>query len=167
MILPVVAPAGTVAVILMSETTVNDVAITPLNFTMVAPVKFVPLIVTSVPTGPEVRREARDRRRVPEGTVKFVALVPVPEVVVTEIGPVVAPAGTLAFTLVADLNTNPVPVTPLNFTTADAVKFVPLIVTSVPTAPEVGVKLVIVGRGPEVTVKEVAESAGSTRGPRP
>ncbi len=79
--------------------------------------------------------------------MKFVALVPVPEAVVTEIGPVVAPAGTLAFTLVGDTNTNPVPVSPLNWTSADAVKFVPVIVTSVPTGPEVGVKLVIVGRG--------------------
>ncbi len=45
---------------------------------------------------------------------------------------------------------------PLNWTSADAVKFVPVIVTSVPTGPEVGVKLVIVGRDPEVTVKFVA-----------
>ena len=40
-------------------------------------------------------------------TVKFVALVAVPAVV-EQIGPVVAPAGTIAFTLMADLNMNPV-----------------------------------------------------------
>src|SRR5437660_6079760 len=50
---PVVAPAGTVARIAVSEVTVK-VALTPLNDTDVAPVKFVPLIVTLVPTGPLV-----------------------------------------------------------------------------------------------------------------
>lgn len=50
---PVVAPVGTVAVILVAELTMK-VAVTPLNLTEVAPVKFVPLIVTVVPTGPDV-----------------------------------------------------------------------------------------------------------------
>src|SRR5207237_5289330 len=50
---PVVVPAGTVARIVVSEVTVK-VALTPLNDTDVAPVKFVPLIVTLVPTGPLV-----------------------------------------------------------------------------------------------------------------
>ena len=99
--------------------------------------------------------------------MKFVVLVAVPPGVVTEIGPVVAPAGTLAFTLIEDLNTNPVPVTPLNFTTADAVKFVPLTVTIVPAGPEVGEKLVIVGVGPppEGTVKFVVARDRCLRGP--
>ena len=68
----------------------------------------------------------------PEGTVKFVALVAEPAAVVTETGPVVASVGTFAFTLVADLSTNPVTVAPLNSTMAAAVKFVPMITTSVP-----------------------------------
>ena len=50
---PVVAPAGTVAVIWVSEVTVN-VAVVPLNFTAVAPVKPLPVMVTGVPDGPEV-----------------------------------------------------------------------------------------------------------------
>ena len=50
---PVVAPAGTGAVIAVAEVTVN-VALTLLNLTAVAPVKFVPLIATLVPTGPLV-----------------------------------------------------------------------------------------------------------------
>lgn len=37
---------------MVAETTVNAVALTPLNFTAVAPVKFVPVRVTTVPTGP-------------------------------------------------------------------------------------------------------------------
>ena len=44
---PVVAPAGTVAVIWVSEVTVN-VAVVPLNFTAVAPVKPLPVMVTEV-----------------------------------------------------------------------------------------------------------------------
>ena len=46
---PVVAPAGTVAWIAVSEVTVK-VAPKPLNATAEAPVKLVPLIVTNVPT---------------------------------------------------------------------------------------------------------------------
>jgi hypothetical protein len=51
---PLVAPVGTVAVTCVAELTVNDVADVPLNFTAVAPVKPVPVIVTDVPTGPLV-----------------------------------------------------------------------------------------------------------------
>lgn len=136
-----------------------NVAFTPANFTTVAPARPVPLIVTEVPTGPDEGEKLVIVGRPEDGTTKFVALVPVPSVVVTEIGPVVAPAGTFAFTLVGDLYTKLVPVTPLNFTTADVVKFVPLTVMSVPTGPDVGEKLVIVGAGPdpEVTWNEAAE----------
>ena len=47
------APPGTVAVICVELTKVNE-ALAKLKRTAVAPVKFVPLIVTSVPTGPLV-----------------------------------------------------------------------------------------------------------------
>ena len=70
------------------------VALTLLNLTAVAPVKFVPLIVTLVPTGPPV-----GVKLVIVGgltTVKLLALVAVPPGVVTLSGPVVAPAGTVA-----------------------------------------------------------------------
>src|SRR6266480_4799678 len=49
---PVVAPAGTVACIAVVEVTVKLVALTPLNVTDVAPMNFVPVIVTVLPTGP-------------------------------------------------------------------------------------------------------------------
>ena len=65
------------------------VAFTPLNATAVAPVKFVPVIVTLVPTGPLV-----GAKLVIVGagtTVKLLALVAVPPGVVTLTGPVVAP----------------------------------------------------------------------------
>ena len=55
--LPVVAPAGTTATIDAALQLVMDVARIPLNLTVlvncVAP-KFVPVIVTDVPTGPDV-----------------------------------------------------------------------------------------------------------------
>jgi len=69
-------------------------ALTPLKITAVAPVKFVPLMVTLVPSGPAV-----GEKLVIVGaltTVKLFALVAVPPGVVTLTGPVVAPAGTVA-----------------------------------------------------------------------
>ena len=50
-ILPVVAPEGTIAVMLEYESMVKDAEV-PLNLTSVAPVKAEPVIVTVVPTGP-------------------------------------------------------------------------------------------------------------------
>ena len=70
------------------------IALLPLNVTAVAPVKFVPVIVTLAPTGPLV-----GVMLVIVGagmTVKLVALAAVPPGVVTRTGPVVAPAGTVA-----------------------------------------------------------------------
>jgi hypothetical protein len=53
-IAPEVAPEGTVADSWVALVTENTAATVPLNFTEVAPVKFDPLTVTWVPTGPEV-----------------------------------------------------------------------------------------------------------------
>ena len=47
---PLVAPVGTVAAMAVAELT-KKLALTPLKVTAVAPVKFVPLIVTVVMTG--------------------------------------------------------------------------------------------------------------------
>jgi hypothetical protein len=87
-------------------------------------------------------------------TVKSVALVAVPEGVVTVIFPVVAPVGTVAVIFVAEFTVN-VAVVPLNLTEVAPVKFVPVIVTEVPTGPKVGVNEVIVGAPAVVTVKLV------------
>src|SRR4051794_31393110 len=51
LIAPVAAPAGTVAVICVPETTVNPAG-EPANRTAVAPPRFVPVIVTTVDSGP-------------------------------------------------------------------------------------------------------------------
>ncbi len=70
------------------------IALVAPNRTAVAPVKFVPLIVTLVPAGPRL-----GVKLVIVGgltTVKLLALFVVPPGVVTLIGPLEAPAGTAA-----------------------------------------------------------------------
>jgi hypothetical protein len=143
---PVVAPAGTVAWIAVAEVTVK-LAFTPLNATAVAPVKFVPLIVTLVPAGPLVGVKLAI---VGGGTtVNALLLVAVPPGVVTLSGPVVAPAGTVAWIDVAEV-TEKLALTVLNATVVAPAKFAPLIVTLVPTGPLTGAKLAIVGGGTTV-----------------
>src|ERR1700733_5728215 len=53
LIVPVFAPLGTFTVICVAVS-LAIVAFTPSNVTRVAPERFVPLIVTTAPTGPEV-----------------------------------------------------------------------------------------------------------------
>jgi hypothetical protein len=52
-ITPEVAPAGTIAAICVSETTVKF-ALVPLKVTLVTALKLLPVIVTLVPEGPSV-----------------------------------------------------------------------------------------------------------------
>jgi len=90
---PVVAPAGTVAVICVGELTLKT-AMRPLKRTSVAPVKLAPMIVTVPPTALPV-----GTKLVMAGaaeTVKLAVLAAVPLAVVTLIGPVAAPVGTVA-----------------------------------------------------------------------
>jgi hypothetical protein len=136
---PVVAPLGTVAEIFVAEVTLNEAA-TPLNLTEVAPVKFVPLMATTVPTFPLVG----DSPVIVAGTQNHVELVTVPLEVVTVIGPLVADLGTEVAIVLDDLTVNVAEV-PLNFTAVAPVKLAPLIVTAVLTAPLLGVKLEIAG----------------------
>ena len=70
-------------------------ALVPLNVTPVAPVKFVPLIVTLAPTAPLVGVKLVIVGPLAD-TVKVLALVAVPAGVVTLTSPVVAPVGTVA-----------------------------------------------------------------------
>jgi hypothetical protein len=142
---------GTVAVICVAEFTVNVVAATLLNVTAVAPVRFVPVITTDVPTGPNV---GVNDVIVGAAIVKFVRLDPVPPGVVTLIGPVVAVVGTVAVICVAEFTVNVVAATLLNVTAVAPVKFVPVITTDVPTGPDVGVNEVIVGQVELVTTSK-------------
>ncbi len=149
---PVVAPLGTEAMICVGEVTEKVDAATLLNLTAVTPTKLVPLMVTMVPTGPDVGEN--DVMVGTPITVKSVELVPVPLALVTEIGPVVAPVGTVAVIWVTEFTANGAAL-PLNFTPVTPMKFVPVIVTEVPTRPLVGVNEVMVGAPAAVTVKFV------------
>jgi hypothetical protein len=152
---PVVAPAGTGTAMLVALQLVG-VAVVPLKLTALVPwvaPKFAPEIVTTVPKTPDV-----GLRLVMLGvgavTVKLTPLLAAPPTVTTTF-PVVAPAGTAATMLVA-LQLVGVAAVPLNFTVlvpCVAPKFAPLMVTEVPTRPEAGFKLVMLGAGGVVTVK--------------
>src|SRR6476646_5057443 len=108
---PVMAPPGTVVAIDPELLTVNAAALPP-NETAVAPVKFVPEIVTPVPIPPKV-----GAKEVMAGvTVKRVVVFKGPPLgVVMEIGPVVAPAGTVVVIVPGGPCVNPA-ATPLNET---------------------------------------------------
>ena len=72
------------------------------------------------------------------------ANVPVPDAVVTETVPE-APAPTVALMLVALTTVNVVAAVPPKLTAVAPVKFVPVILTTCPVLPDVGVNDVIVG----------------------
>jgi hypothetical protein len=154
LILPVTAPTGTVAVIWVAELTAKLVAPTPPNRTAVAPVKLVPVIVTTVPARPLVGVNDVIVGATPV-TVKFVALVAVPPGVVTVIRPVVAPDGTfVSIRVPGEFTVNEVTRTPLNRTWVAPPNPRPLILTEAPIGPLVGENDVI--EGAVVTVKFVA-----------
>ena len=146
--LPVVAPVGTVAVICVAEFTVN-VAVVPLNVTLVAPVRLVPVIATVVMAVPLV-----GLRVLSAGsgavTMKGKPLLG-PLSVVTTTLPVVAPAGTLVVICVAEFTVN-VAVVPLSVTPVAPARLAPVSTTVVPAVPAVGLSALMVGAG-VVTVK--------------
>jgi len=130
---PVGAPKGTVAVTVPELLTVNIAALPP-NETAVAPVKFVPVIVTPVPTGPVT------------GAKELMAGVIVKRVVVTIdpllgvvmlMRPVLAPAGTVVVIVPGGASVKAA-ATPLKETAVAPVNAVPVIVTLVPTGPKIG-----------------------------
>jgi hypothetical protein len=78
-------------------------------------------------------------------TVNDGVLIARPPGVVTLIGPVVAPAGTVAVSCVAELAVNVAAATPLNVTDVAPVKLLPCTVTTVPGEPVVGTNFLIAG----------------------
>jgi hypothetical protein len=118
---PDVAPPGTTVVILPSVTSANDATAVLLNLTVVTPKKPEPKIETLVPAVPLCGLNPVILGTVGVTTVKLVALVSVPEGVVTEILPDRAPFGTNAVICVSELSENDASV-PLNFTWFTPVK---------------------------------------------
>jgi hypothetical protein len=108
-------------------------------------------MVTAVPGGPLMGDTLAINGLV---TVKSVLVVTVPPAVVTAIGPVVAAVGTPVMIVVA-VTLLIVAGTPCTNTVDVGPKLVPMMVTSVPTGPLVGVKLEIVGGGGTKTVSSV------------
>jgi hypothetical protein len=77
------------------------------------------------------------------GTVKFTALLATPLTVTTTL-PVVAPIGT-GTTIVVELELVTVEIVLLKVTVGKNPKFVPVIVTTVPIPPDVGLRLTMFG----------------------
>ena len=152
--LPVVAPLGTGTTMLVALQFVGD-AVVPLNVTVLVPCvepKLVPVMVTEVPTSPEVGLRLL---MLGEGvvTVKLTPLLATPPTVTTTL-PVVAPLGTGTTMLVALQLVGDAAVL-LNVTVLVPCvepKLVPAMVTEVPTSPEVGLRLLMLGED-VVTVK--------------
>ncbi len=153
--LPVVAPVGTVAVMLVAVQLVIVVALVPLNFTLPVPCdgpKFDPAITIEDPMAPVLG--VSDVMLGAEVTVNVTPLLATPPAAVTTTLPVVAPVGTVAVMLVAAQLVIVVALVPLNFTLPlprDGPKFDPAITIDDPTAPVFGVSVVMLGAG--VTVK--------------
>jgi hypothetical protein len=140
---PVVAPVGT-DVAMLDEVQLVVVAGVPLNVTVPEDPKLVPVMVTAVPAGPDV-----GFRLVMEGggadavTVKFTPLLATPPTVTTTF-PVMAPVGT-DVAMLDEVQLVVVASVPLNITVPEDPKLVPVIVTAVPTIPDVGFRLVMLG----------------------
>src|SRR5438270_925596 len=136
---------------LVSESTVTVVATPPLKATAFAPVKLMPVSSTDVPDTPLLGAN----ELITGAGTKFVGLVPTPVEAVTVIGPIVALVGTWTVIKVALQLEAAAASTPLNLTVLVpwlAPKFVPVMLTTVPTTPPPGVNEVTVGGGRTVKV---------------
>jgi hypothetical protein len=150
---PEEAPEGTEVVMLLAFEEVTT-AVVPLNDTIGELLKFVPLIVTTVPTAPS---EGVNTVIVGVGrTIKFDPLITVTPFTVKEIAPSDAPIGTEVVMLL-EVEAETTAATPPNVTTlSDGVvlKLFPERITVAPTAPLLGVNPDMVGVGN--TVKSTA-----------
>ena len=139
--LPDVAPPGTAATTVVAFQ-VEIEAETPLKVTVpgVEP-KLVPVMVTEVPTGPDMG----DRAVMPGDTLKDAPLLFIP-LALTTMFPVVAPEGTGTTMAVGDQDSGEA-VTPLNVTVPApwAPKFTPEIITGEAIGPEKGLMSVMTG----------------------
>lgn len=141
--LPLVAPVGTVTTMEVSLQLVMEVAVVPLKVTVLEPCvapKFVPVIVTDAPTAPvSVERPLI----VGVGrTVNGVPALAIPLTVTTTLPEPVALAGTVAtMEVLLQLVIEAAVIVPGKITVlvpCDEPKFVPVMVTEEPTAPEAG-----------------------------
>lgn len=120
------------------------VALVSANLTLLTFERLVPVITTEVPTGPLVGEKDEMVGAAVGVTSKLVELVAVFGGLTTEIGPSVAPDGTVAVICVSEFTANVASV-PLNSTRFAPVNPLPVITTEVPTGPLVGLNEVIAG----------------------
>ena len=152
---PLVEPAGTVAVSCVVETTWNW-AVTPLNVTAVVPARLNPVSVTTVPAGP-----LSGHSDVTDDTIVSAVVLTASAVPRIESGPVKASLGTVAVICVGETTVKVAfAVEPVNATVLTDVRFVPVIVTVPPGEAVVGVKELIVG-GAAKSALAVAVPAGA------
>lgn len=157
-----IAPAGTVIVSVVVVLAVID-ATAPFTLTVWSAgvaVKFVPVIVTVDPTTPLVGVNEVIVGGFGQSMAKLFELVAGPHpFTVTVMGPVpLVPLGTLITMVdtVLEVTVASIPFTCTTLFAGVVLKLVPLIVTTVPIVPEEGLKEVIAGVGPQVTVKALA-----------
>jgi hypothetical protein len=137
---------ATLAMILVDDITLKDAAAVPPKLTDVAPVKLVPVMVTTVSFPPEVGvKEVMVGGRINVNPDRE----PVPYWVATLMLPDV-PFATVAIILVADTTLKDVASVPPNLTPVVPVKLFPVMDTVVPSPPDFGVKDVIAGGGRKV-----------------
>ena len=127
--------APVVPMIVVAFTTFNAVTATPPIVTPVTPVKFVPVMVTGVPPacGPIAGTTFVTVGAAMYVKREFAGLVPLGVVTTTLRAPAV-PAGVVQMRLVAVMELKPVAAAPPMVTPVAPVRFVPLIVTTVPPA---------------------------------
>ena len=168
---PEVAPLGTGTTMLVALQLLG-VALVPLNVTVLLPwfdPKFDPAIVTDVPTTPEAGLSPEIEGVDPDPdpvTTKLTPLLDSPPTL-TITFPEVAPLGT-GTTMLVVLQLLGVALVPLNVTVLTPCvepKPEPPIVTDVPTAPDVGFKLVIEGPTVKVTPLLVSPPTPTTTFP--
>ena len=139
------APDPTIALMLVGESTVNDVAGVPPKLTAVAPVRFVPVITTVTPAvALDGVKELMDGV---EGTVN---INPVNEIVPAGVVMLTfpdVPAPTIAVMLVGESTVKDVAGVPPKHTAVAPVRFVPVITTVSPAVAVDGEKELNVGAG--------------------
>lgn len=150
-------PATTVAVICVGETTVCPGASVPPKRTVVAPVKFIPLIVITVPGPPETGIKLTIFGG---GTHVKPGLGFEPPGVVTTMLPLAPTAGTTAVITEGEKTVMLGDAIPPKVTDVAPVKPEPYIVTVMPGPALVGAKLVIIGPGTKVNPAKVVVPPG-------
>ena len=150
---PLLAPTGT-SVAIWASLDDSTGATVPLNAALVTPLKPEPATFTAEHSAPLVGLSPV----MTGSTVNAAVLVAVPPPVTMEMGPVVAPLGTVVVICVSLSTVKVVWSTPLNATAVAPVKYVPVITTVVPSMPPVGLKPPIRGGGGGDPILNVAIS---------